>query len=245
MKRLLFAGAAIAMLAVLSVAMLHSHASASSGPCGTSHDGVDSEEAQFLGMLQAWRDSHLSPSTHLEQSGALNAAAAWFAEDLVTHGAIGGHGDSKGRSWVQRAADCGYDPFFSQGSGEGVYALSSSIVLNVGPTQAIAGITYPGSGVYIQTPDASWPAKCVGVAVYRNAARTSVAWVAVIAQFPKDQACPASTASSPPPATMSPSPSSPSPSPSPTPTRTPTPATSPGGLPRRAVAPLLSRDDPH
>jgi hypothetical protein len=221
------------LLVVVSLWSLSTPAQAVGGPCGTSHDSVDGEEAQFLQLLQAWRDTHVANSSPLEQSGALNAAAAWFAEFKVGSGGIG-HVDNLGRTWVQRAIDCGYDSYYAFGSGEGIYAVSSSSPLNIGPSQALAGITYPSSGVNISAPP-SLPAKCVGVAVKRNAAGTSVAWVAVIAQLPPAQACPASTASG----GADPSPSA---SPSPTSTNTPTPTASPTNTPTPSPTPTLRAD---
>jgi hypothetical protein len=192
-------------------------AAAAVGPCGTTHDAIDTEESSFLALLQQWRDGHLSYSSDLEISGALSAAAAWHAQDLVTRSGstLGGHYDSTGRYFTTRARDCGYpDPFASGGIGEGVYELGSSGGVNLGPQLAIQGITYQGSGVYIQTSSSSWPAKCVGVAVYRNANSTDVAWVVLIAQYPAGSACPAYNGTPPTPKTTSPTPS---PTPTPTP----------------------------
>jgi hypothetical protein len=190
------------------------------GPCGTSHDGISAEEAEFAGLLQAWRNANLDNSTPLTLSGPLNAAAAWFAQDQVTHGGGGGHLDSVGRTWGTRALDCGFpNPYAEGGSGEGVYSVSSSQVLDIGPAQAIAGITYPGSGVYIQVPpDFSIPVKCFGVAVYRSENGKAVSWVTVIAQFPANTACPAPVTGTPSTAT---------PTPTKTKTASPTPSATP------------------
>ena len=211
-------------------------ADAAAGPCTVSGSGLDSEESQFLGLLQQWRNQNVASSTPLEVSGALNLAAAWYAQWQVDNGGMGGHMDSYGRDWRQRAADCGYDAFFAMGgSGEGTYALASSGPLNVGPAQALAGITYPGSGVRISSPSSSWPAKCVGLAVKRNAAGTRVAWVAVIAQFPAASPCPAGSGGGPEPSPTSTTPAStttPATStPTSTPTRTPTPTPTPSPTP--------------
>ncbi len=181
-------------LAALSILpfVLEKQASAA-GPCGTAHDGITAEEADFAAQLQAWRNANLDSSTPLTLSGPLNAAAAWFAQDQVTHGGGGGHLDSVGRTWGTRALDCGFpNPYAEGGSGEGVYSVSSSQVLNIGPSQAISGITYPGSGVYIQVPAQGGfpPVKCFGVAVHRSEDGKAVSWVTVIAQFPANTACP-------------------------------------------------------
>ncbi len=210
----------------MSLRHLGEPAQAAAGPCGTSHDAVDGEEAQFLQLLQAWRDTNIANSSPLQQSGALNAAAAWFAEYQVSNGGFGGHTDNLGRTWVQRAIDCGYDAYYAFGSGEGVYVVTSSAPLSIGPSQALAGITYPSSGVRISAPP-SLPAKCVGVAVKRNATGTAVAWVAVIAQLPSAQACPASTATTPSPSASASSTLTNTPTPTATPTNTPTPSPTP------------------
>jgi hypothetical protein len=84
-------------------------------------------------------------------------------------------------------------------------------------SQALAGITYGGSGVYIQTPSQSLPAKCIGVGIYQNEAGTAKAWIVLIAQYPANAQCPGSTGTAP----------SPSPTVSPTATHTPSPTASP------------------
>lgn len=123
------------------------------GPCGTPHDALDAEEAQFLTLVQAWRDQNLQYSSPLQVSGALNAAAAWFAQWQVDNGAAGGHLDSLGRTWVQRALDCGYigtlanGTPYAQGSGEGIRVYASSQPVTVTAAQAAAQMTYPGSGI--------------------------------------------------------------------------------------------------
>lgn len=197
------------------------------GPCSVSGSELDGEETQFLGLLQQWRNSNVRHSSTLEVSGALNQAAAWFAQWQVEHGSPGGHYDDSvpgGRYFNTRAADCGYDPYYSNGSGEGVYALASSSVLSVGPTQAISGITYPSSGVRIDTLSTSLPAKCVGVAVKRNTAGTRVAWVAVIAQFPASSPCPGGSGGGAVPTATTPATNTPTKTPTPSPTPSPTPA---------------------
>ena len=236
MKRLTIFVAGLALaVAGLAGFMRPSQSAAAPGPCNVSGASLDSEEMDFLAKLQQWRATNLGNPAPLETSGALNAAAAWFAQWQVDNGGPGGHSDSFGRNWALRAADCGYDPYFSNGSGEGIYAVASSGALAIGPAQAIAGITYPSSGVRIVSPSASWPAKCVGVAVKRNAAGTIVAWVAVIAQFTAGSPCPGgSGGTEPPPSSTSPSPSSTATktqTPTSTPTKTPTPSPTPSPTP--------------
>ncbi len=239
MKRLTIFVAGLALAATGLLGFLgSSQPAAAAGPCTVSGAGLDAEESQFLGLLQQWRSTHVAHPTALESSGALNAAAAWFAQWQIDTGGNGGHSDSFGRNWAGRAIDCGYDSYFANGSGEGVYVVSSSAALGIGPAQAIAGITYPGSGVYIDSVSATWPAKCVGVAVKRNAAGTTVAWVAVIAQFPAASVCPAGSGSTePPPGSTTASASASSTAtktstPTSTPTKTPTPSPTPSPTPK-------------
>lgn len=237
MKRLTLLVAGVALLAVMLAGFMGQAGSASaSGPCTVTGAGLDSEELQFLGLLQQWRASNLANQAALEQSGALNAAAAWFAQWQVDNGGPGGHSDSLGRNWAQRAVDCGYDAYFSNGSGEGTYAVASSGALAVGPSQAMAGITYPGSGVRMVSASAAWPAKCVGVAVKRNSAGTVVAWVVVIAQFPAASACPGSSGGT------GPEPTSTSTSATATATKTATPTSTPTKAPTPAPTPTPRAD---
>jgi len=197
-------------------------ARAASGPCDPYSAAISGEEQEFLGLLQQWRNANIPNSQQLTLSAPLSAAAAWFAEYQVSHGAMGGHGDTFGRSFNDRARDCGYPAPYYNGLGEGVYGSGSSGGSAVPPPAAIAGITYPGSGVYITA--GSPPVKCVGVAVARNQAGTLTAWVALIAQYPAGTACPQTATTTSP----SPSPTATAGAGSPTATRTPT-ATTPAG----------------
>lgn len=226
------------------------------GPCSPATAGVSAEENQFLGLLQQWRNANISGSVPLQLSGPLNRAAAWYAEYQVANGLQGGHTDNLGRNWAQRALDCGYDQFWSQGSGEGIYARAGSSSQNIGPTEAMSGITYPGSGVYITTPPTySSPAKCVGVAVARNANSTAVAWVVVIAQYPGGQSCPeaggsidpgnptstrSTTSTTSTTTTTSTVSSTPTKTATPTPTSTPTPSPTPSPTPNANYGGTLS-----
>lgn len=222
MARWLMAAAFVAALVSFWAASSGEDAVAA-GPCGTTHDALDSEEQQFLNLLQQWRLANVS-SEPVEVSGALNQAAAWFAEWQVSNSALGGHSDSFGRSQGQRAIDCGYTAKTSYGvywasvAGEGVYSTASG----AGPAQALqAMISQSGSqsGIYmIGFPN--FPAKCYGVGVFRSGQK--VAWVVVIAQLPASLACPAGAgggAPGTPPSTNSP----PAPTKTPAPTATPIP----------------------
>ncbi|MFN8508788.1 MAG: hypothetical protein U0547_14655 [Dehalococcoidia bacterium] len=197
-------------------------ARAASGPCDPASASISGEEQEFLGLLQAWRNANIANSQQLTLSAPLSAAAAWFAEYQVSHGAMGGHGDTYGRSFNDRARDCGYPAPYYNGLGEGVFGSGSSGGSNVPPSAAIIGITYPGSGVYITA--GSPPVKCVGIAVARNQAGTLTAWVALIAQYPAGTACPQTATTTSP----SPSPTTTAGASSPTATWTPT-ATTPAG----------------
>ncbi len=203
------------------------------GPCGTPHDALDAEEQQFIQLIQAWRDQNLPYSTQLQVSGALNAAAAWFAQWQVDNGAPGGHSDGLGRSWPQRAIDCGYTGTtsngtpYAYGSGEGIRAYASSSPIVVTASQAAAQMAYPGSGIFASTPSTSLPFKCVGAARAASPDGRRVAWVVVIAQYPATASCPGASASAP---TATPT-ASPTASPTATPTRTPTPTPTPQPTP--------------
>ncbi len=211
-------GAATALLVIGVAWNANPDRAAAAGSCGTSHDGMTAEESQVLQMVSAWRMSNNIPNAvELQASGPLIRAAAWFAEDIVVNGYNGGHIDSEGRNFSARALDCGYDTFWSGGTGEGVYAISGSGSLNIGPTEALSGLTYPGSGVYMSTPPNYQHVNCAGAAVYRNAEGTSVAWVVVLAQYDDGVACPE------PGGTAAPPPASPSPSASISATATNTP----------------------
>lgn len=217
--RWLFLPALVAGAALLAAAAAFQAPARAAGPCGTSHDALDPEEMQFIQLVQAWRDQHVSPSTPLQVSGALNAAAAWFAQWQVDNGAPGGHTDGLGRSWPQRALDCGYSGTtssgtpYAYGSGEGIRAYAASQPVVISAAQAAADITYGGSGVWASTPSSSLPFKCVGAARASSTDGKRVAWVIVIAQYPANQPCPGA-------ATLPPA--SPSVTSTPTPTRTPT-----------------------
>ena len=196
------------------------------GPCGTPHDAMDSEEFAFLAELQAWRDSHLQyPSAQLVPSGPLNAAAAWQAEYLA-HDPFtsNGHIDGEGRNWAERAEDCGYHPFWSYGSGEGVFALAGPNVADVPLSDFVDGVLYPGSGATADFPSSptSPPFRCAGVAKFHQQDPPAIAWIVILAQYPsvdcpETQVSPIETGETPMP-TLSPTPTlTPSPTPIPTP----------------------------
>ena len=86
MKRIALLALISSVLLAIAALWLSEGAQAATGPCGTSHDAMDAEEYEFLGLLQNWRDANLSNSSPLQVSGPLNAAAAWFAEYQVQKG---------------------------------------------------------------------------------------------------------------------------------------------------------------
>lgn len=224
-------------------------ATAQGGPCGTPHDALDGEEQEFLGLLEDWRDDNGRSPAELETSGALNAAAAWFAQHLMEEGPAGnsGHLDHYGRDWRERAEDCGYPGTAgfppSYGSGEGTGYLAGSGSIEVGPEQALDLVTYPNSGVEIHTPGSPIPAKCVGVGRYETT------WIVVIAQWPANEPCPESSAQgADPTATSTPTetePATETPTPTPTETPTPTPTPEPADPEWEVVAPSLSHEVVH
>jgi hypothetical protein len=223
----------IAMVTV-GVALLGpgSSASAQAPTCSVSHAGITEEEWAAFGKIKEWRASQRLDTTELQLSGPLNRAAAWYAEHSVREGPFAEHLDAFGRKWGQRALDCGYTVTTSggvsyalRGSGEAYYAAVGSNVPDIGATQGVQLMTYPGSGLWF--PPASPPVKCIGVAKYRSS--RGVAWVAVIAQHPAGSDCPERVTG---PDTLAETPTaSPSPSLSPTPTATPTATPSPSPTP--------------
>lgn len=249
--------AAVAMI-VMAASSEEPRAAAATGPCGTAHDGLTSEEFEFIGHLEDWRAARGLNSADLEPSGPLNAAAAWFAQHLAEEGPYGnsGHLDHFGRAWYDRAIDCGYPSNFAMGSGEGTFFIQSGGSVNVGPYEAVyggtigtfahQGVTYPGSGAYI-TAGSSWPAKCVGAAKYQSG--NAVAWIVVIAQYPANQACPQPVTGTPPTSTPTQgtivSTPTPTASPSPTATPSPTPPVVPTATGLRAIAPQVVSDVTH
>ncbi len=221
---------AVGILLLAATAASSRELARAAGPCGTPHDALDAQEEQFLQLVQAWRDQNVSPSTPLQVSGALNAAAAWFAQWQVDNGAPGGHRDGFGRTWVQRALDCGYTGTtstgtpYAYGSGEGIRAYASSQPIQVTVAQAAADMSYPGSGIWASTTSVSLPFKCVGTGRASSPDGRRIAWVVIVAQYPAGLPCPGSAA------TPTATPTLPA---SPTPTRPPAPTPSPTPLPRQ------------
>ncbi|MFN0096770.1 MAG: hypothetical protein ACKVVT_18590 [Dehalococcoidia bacterium] len=237
MNRILLASLPLAGLVLLIAGILHGERPAeAAGPCGTTHDSLDGPEQEFLTLLASWRAVNVTFTTPLQVSGALNAAAAWFAQDIVVTGGFGEHTDSTGRSWYNRAADCGYDASFAAGSGEGIFvATSPNDPVVATPSTALNAMAGNfGSGIYIRVgADHPWPVKCVGVGHFRNANGTKEAWVTVLAQWPAEQACPGSTADPEPTATFTATATkSGTATPTSTPTKTATPTRTATGVPR-------------
>jgi hypothetical protein len=128
-------------------------------------------------------------------SGALNQAAAWFAEWQVTNNALGGHSDSYGRTQGQRAIDCGYtiktsyNVYWASVAGEGVASVAAGGNIFTAESGLNAMVNQRGSqsGIYM-VGYPNFPAKCFGVGLYRNGDRA--AWVVVIAQQQFNLPCP-------------------------------------------------------
>lgn len=234
-RRRFWAGVApfalLAAMALTVVALLQREdARAQSGLCDTDSAAVTAEELEFVAGLQNWRDHVFYPVVQLQLSEPLNKAAAWFAEYQVAAGAPGGHSDNLGRSWSQRAKDCGYDSYWADGSGEGIAAFASSQLIDPSPDDALGVMTAEdGGGVYIPPLGGSSPVKCVGVAKARSADGKKAAWVTVLAQYPAGSDCPGAGGTpdgSPTPTATATTPS-PSPSASPSSTASPSPSASP------------------
>ncbi len=109
-QRAVFASAAFALAAAAFVgvrgldfdgaAPVHAQSA-----CSVGHSGLDGDEQQFLGLLNAHRQAiGLGP---LATNSALNATAAWKSEDQATASSFS-HTDSLGRGPTARANDCGY-----------------------------------------------------------------------------------------------------------------------------------------
>lgn len=104
-KSVLFMSAAAALLGAGIAIDGVSGSATAAGPCAVSDATLDTEEAAFLGKINAYRAANgLAP---LKLSENLQRAATWMAVDLSSKRYFA-HTDSAGRSPQQRAADCGY-----------------------------------------------------------------------------------------------------------------------------------------
>jgi hypothetical protein len=233
----------VAMLAGTLLALQHESAAAAAGPCNPTSGGVSGPEQQLISGVNAWRLSAFG-APPMELSAPAVNAAQWYAEQVVLGNANpNNHGDAYGRNWAGRLADCGYDPFWSNGSGEALgLFLANSEPTGATAIDAIANITAgsgPNHSSGVQAPVA-W--QCAGVGFASNPAASGnsfrYVWVVVVAQYassdcpqpvtgggggdtptpPTSTGTPTSTATSTP--TNTPTPTS-------TPTRTPTPSPTP------------------
>ncbi|HET7738021.1 MAG TPA: hypothetical protein VFK32_05555, partial [Tepidiformaceae bacterium] len=117
MRRLVAAVPIIGALLLLgSVLREDGSVSAATGPCGTANDFITPAEAQMLTLVNNYRvaEFDVEPMT---MSVSASKAAQWQAEALLS-GQASGHTDIYGRTWNQRLADCGYDPYWAQAGGE-------------------------------------------------------------------------------------------------------------------------------
>lgn len=220
------------------------------------------EEMDFLGQLQAWRDDHIAGSHQLIRSGALNAAAAGYAQFLADHPGAGGH-YADGSDFSTRAMNCDFSsthpgdgyPYPAAAGGEGLAVVESSAAITVSASQALATMaSESGGGIWVPA-SVGPPVICVGVAKAVNASGTKVAWVAELfgstsgtcpdadppAADPSGTATPSATSS----ATTSTATASASASPTATQTASPTPTATATPTPEtyRAFAPMIARDN--
>lgn len=200
---------------------------AASGPCDPVQQSLTVPRAELGTLVNEWRMANLGqpPATF---SRPLDLAAQWFAEQAV-QGRTSGHIDAYGRDWVARLRDCGYDPYWAQGSGEALATFFAQEGAGGTPTDALSRLTALDSGHsnVVQAP-VRW--QCLGVGYARDVAATGTrrahVWVVVMAQY-ANAACPQPD-------------SLPSPSPSPTVSPSPSP-TPPPSLPWRTIVPGLAR----
>jgi hypothetical protein len=210
--------AAAAALAVVAVAWQGgTREAAAIAPC-VPHNNT-SEELEFLGLLQTWRNQNVPNSEQLLLSESLNAAAYGYARFLADNIGLDGH-TADGANWSQRALACGYEV---HAGGEGLAVVEGSTQVNVTAQQALAIMaSHGGSGIYV--PSIGDPYRCVGIgkAVSASGQRYKVVWVTLVMFTATGQPC-ADAITSPQASDPAPSPSaSPSATPSPTPTPTPT-----------------------
>ncbi len=112
---------AIVALGLVAAAWLaRPHAVA--GPNCTVDASIDTEEAEFLRLINEHRQQNgLSP---LALSDTLSRAAAWKSEDMAANGYFAHDDTPIGRTWTQRLSDCGYT--FGTWLGENVAAGNAS-----------------------------------------------------------------------------------------------------------------------
>lgn len=99
---LLAAGSGIAFLLLFARPALSAPVNCAADPA------IQPIEADFVQLLNVYRQSQGSPP--LSVSPTLSRAAQWMANDLAAHGYFS-HTDSLGRSFAQRAQDCGIGGF--------------------------------------------------------------------------------------------------------------------------------------
>ena len=110
-RRIVLAGSTLVIaasaLAFMSVASSWKTASALTN-CSASSAGWNAAETQLLGLINDFRAQNgVAP---LSQSPTLANMAAWMAEDMAAHGGVANaptHDDWTGRTFSQRASQCG------------------------------------------------------------------------------------------------------------------------------------------
>ncbi len=222
------AGAAVVFVAVL---WAWPRVAASTGPCDPAEDALTPERAELAALVNSWRAAELGQPP-AELSRPANLGAQWFAEEAL-HGSTSGHIDRFQRGWAERLADCGYDPYWAQGSGEAIAVFFADEPRGPSPADALAQMT-EGGGQHSNVVQAPVGWRCIGVGHAANPAATgamrSHVWVVVMAQH--GGPCPEPEE----PLTPSPTPTMPAPTPSPSPSPAPV-------LHKRAVVSALARGD--
>jgi uncharacterized protein YkwD len=158
-------------------------ADATTGPCNPVTSSPGPQAQQLLSAANGWRSTNLGQPA-MQLSAVASKAAQWFAEDMIAGQAFG-HNDQYGRTWVQRLQDCGFDAYWSQGSGEALAGFGSSDP-TYGSTvdQAIQMMTAdPLHGNAVNAPVA-WQCAGVGYAANPTAGvgQDTFAWVVVAVQ---------------------------------------------------------------
>jgi hypothetical protein len=225
----------LAMVCGTLLALRHESAAALA-PC-VAHSNT-SEELTFLAQLQTWRNANIAGSFPLTLSGPLNAAAAGYAQYLVSHPGTGGHyadGGAAGRAWADRAIQCGY-PSGEAAGGEGLAVVQGSGAVSVSPSQALTIMTAErGGGVWV--PSSVGPSvMCVGVAKMSAAAGNEEAWVTLLFGT-WDGTCPQPVTGGGGGSTSSPATSTATGTATSTPTNTPTPTSTPTRTPTPSPTP--------
>lgn len=217
MSKIGFALVIVGSLLIAGFALHRESAVAAAGPCNPANADISGPEQQLFAGVNAWRMSNYGVPA-MQLSAPANKAAQWYAEQTVlglTNPSY--HLDAYNRNQIGRLQDCGYDPYWSGGSGEALAFVASD-------TEALAWITNPTpghqNGVQAQVP---WQCAGVGFASNSGAGGVEYAWVVVVAQYGSSD-CPQPVTGPPPGSTLTPGITvTATNTPTSTPTMTPTP----------------------